>query len=187
MESKFEYHLHQSHSTSEIPPDLDVTQRSRFELLSTYLDGEVSPDERKQVQHWLDTDPQTKQLYCRLLALRQKIQAIPTPGTETNPELATEVFKRIDRQRIRKAALWGSGAIATLVVGALGLFSPRPALLSEMPQSPVAEETTEPLLIAVNQPAVEIPKTAIAPDEQYEMIPMLDSPKKNFENDSRLD
>jgi hypothetical protein len=50
--------------------DLDVTKRDRFELLSAYLDGEVSPEERRLVTTWLADDPETQCLYQRLLHLR---------------------------------------------------------------------------------------------------------------------
>ncbi|MGB3136401.1 MAG: zf-HC2 domain-containing protein, partial [Nodosilinea sp.] len=33
--------------------DLDATKRDRFELLSAYLDGEVTPEERQQVLFWI--------------------------------------------------------------------------------------------------------------------------------------
>uniref|UniRef100_A0ACD5GTL5 Anti-sigma factor family protein n=1 Tax=Desertifilum tharense IPPAS B-1220 TaxID=1781255 RepID=A0ACD5GTL5_9CYAN len=36
---------------------LDMLKRDRFELLSAYLDGEVTASERQQVENWLDTDP----------------------------------------------------------------------------------------------------------------------------------
>jgi len=60
MESNFESTPNQNQSRLNSHPDLDSTQQSRFELLSAYLDGEVSPQERKQIHHWLDTDPDTK-------------------------------------------------------------------------------------------------------------------------------
>ncbi|MEM9769414.1 MAG: zf-HC2 domain-containing protein, partial [Cyanobacteria bacterium P01_D01_bin.71] len=56
--------------------DLDATKRDRFELLSAYLDGEVSPDERRLVATWLDKDPEAQCLYRRLLQLRQGFQGL---------------------------------------------------------------------------------------------------------------
>ena len=60
--------------------DLDATKRDRFELLSAYLDGEVTSEERQQVLCWLQHDENSRCLYNRLLALRQgmRSQACPT-------------------------------------------------------------------------------------------------------------
>ena len=54
------------------PPD-----KCTFELLSAYLDGEVTSEQRQQVQELLKQDPETKALYQRLLALREGFQNLP--------------------------------------------------------------------------------------------------------------
>ena len=46
--------------------DMD-NQFERFELLSAYMDGELTAEERKQVQQWLDSDPEFHELYKQLL------------------------------------------------------------------------------------------------------------------------
>ena len=56
------------------------SEEERFELLSAYLDDEVTPAERKQVAQWLMDDPQTLQMYRRLLMLRQAIRTAPVPA-----------------------------------------------------------------------------------------------------------
>ena len=63
---------------------LDVTKRDRFELISAYLDGEVTPAERLLVTNWLAHDPEVQNLYRRLLLLRQAFRTLPssTAGTQ---------------------------------------------------------------------------------------------------------
>ena len=39
-------------------------QRDRFELLSAYIDGEVTAAERGQIEQWLTTDPEVQCLYA---------------------------------------------------------------------------------------------------------------------------
>ncbi|MGF1478064.1 MAG: anti-sigma factor family protein [Cyanophyceae cyanobacterium] len=136
---------------------MDNSERDRFELLSAYLDGEVTPAERRQVQQWLDNDPSMQQLYARLLRLRQGIQHLPCPDVQQPSKQLTEaVFQQIDRQRNRRRALWGGG-IAALVIGALsGLLAERP--LPRFAQAP--ESSSEQLVIALNKPAVAIPAAA---------------------------
>ncbi|MEM8615165.1 MAG: hypothetical protein AAGF93_24380 [Cyanobacteria bacterium P01_H01_bin.105] len=53
---------------------------ARFELLSAYLDGEVTAEERKLVAQWLMDEPNTQQMYQRLLMLRQAIRTAPVPA-----------------------------------------------------------------------------------------------------------
>jgi len=43
---------------------MDMLKRDRFELLSAYLDGEVTAAQRQQVEDWLGNDPEV-QLYAR--------------------------------------------------------------------------------------------------------------------------
>jgi anti-sigma factor RsiW len=66
-----------TYKTSDVLNELitmDMHNRNRFELLNAYLDGEVTADERRQIENWLTTDPQVQCLYARALKLRQKWQ-----------------------------------------------------------------------------------------------------------------
>jgi anti-sigma factor RsiW len=144
---------------------------TRFELLSAYLDGEVTAAERKQVQEWLDTDPQTQKLYTRLLRLHQELDNLPVPPVSpSSVQLSEQVFGHIDRDRRSKRLLiWGGAAIAAVVVGALSnLFLGNNAPVPQIAETPLApiEEDSEQLTIALNHPIVEIPAAAILPSEQ---------------------
>ena len=57
----------------------DYDDEARFELLSAYVDNEVTVQERKLVAQWLMVDPSTQQMYQRLLMLRQAIRTAPVP------------------------------------------------------------------------------------------------------------
>jgi hypothetical protein len=52
--------------TNESTGLMDMVKRDRFELLSAYLDGEVTATERKQVEEWLANDASVQCLYARL-------------------------------------------------------------------------------------------------------------------------
>lgn len=155
---------------SEFEQSENDPQYTRFELLSAYLDGEVTPTERKQVQQWLDSDPQIQKLYARLLRLRQNIDSIPVPPvTPSTTQLSDQVFKSIDRKQRSKKVFWGGAAIAAVVIGAfsslfLGHNSPIPQIAERNPLAPI-EEDSEPLAIALNRPIVKIP-AALMPEEQ---------------------
>lgn len=139
-------------------------KRDRFELLSAYLDGEVTAEERRLVESWLDQDSTVQQLYQRLLRLRQAMQACPIPESDESSVEATiqQVFDRVDR-RPRRLALLGGGAIAAMVVGAVSLLLVGPeSRVFQFAQSPEPELASEGLQIALDQPVIEIPKAPSA-------------------------
>lgn len=80
-----------NNSSSDVPDDNAAEQRTstsesddeemRFELLSAYLDNEVTSEERQLVAQWLRDDPKIQQMYQRLLMLRQAIRTAPVPSS----------------------------------------------------------------------------------------------------------
>ncbi len=167
-----------SHNSNNLPSamnqhtsgSLNTMPRDRFELLSAYLDGEVTAAERKQVEEWLATDSSMQRLHSRLLNLRQAFQSMPVPASKCSAEETVErVFAQVER-RPRLSLVWGGAAIAALFVGAMAtLFSTENPLIPqvakspeqiEAPQSPTA--SNEPLLIALDRPLVTIPKAPVA-------------------------
>ncbi len=97
--------------------NVTTMMRDRFELLSAYLDGEVTAAERRQVEEWLKNDPTTKRLYSRLLMMQQSFQAMPVPAAEQSAQdLATKVLQRVERKP-KQTWVLGGGAIAALLIG----------------------------------------------------------------------
>lgn len=160
-------------------PQGNVTtmMRDRFELLSAYLDGEVTAGERRQVEEWLKNDPATQRLYSRLLSMQQSFQTMPVPKAEQSAqELAAKVLQRVDRKP-KRVLIWGGCAIAALfvavvsgVVGGRQMFAPQFALepgnsdsdgLVVALNEPVVEIVNpNDLMLGVNAPVVEIPRAA---------------------------
>ena len=146
-------------------------QHDRFELLSAYLDGEVTAAERRQVEQWLVEDPAVQALHARLLKLRQGFRLLPTPPLSVPVEQTVQqVLAKVDR-RPRLTVIWGgAAAVAALALGALSLGLPR--LTPQMAQAPsatTANRATAPsaadsdtLLVALDQPVLHIPKAAVA-------------------------
>lgn len=161
-------------------PQGNVTtmMRDRFELLSAYLDGEVTAAERRQVDEWLANDPVTKRLYSRLLGMQQSFQSMPVPGSEQSAqELAAKVLQRVERKP-KRMVVWGGCAAALLVAVVSGVAGGRQLFAPQFAQSPVNSDSdglvvalNEPLveivnpndlMLGVNTPVVEIPKSAVA-------------------------
>ena len=146
----------------------DTQEQERYQLLSAYLDGEVTVDERRQVQEWLDNDAAFQQQYIQLLQLRQAIPRIPIPQGEISPEEFSErVLAKIDRQRIRRLVLCGGMVITTVATGLFSsLFLGRNIPLLQRAKAPIPNHQVEPdpLMIALNQPMYDGLKQALEDD-----------------------
>jgi len=144
---------------------MDILQRDRFELVSAYLDGEVTASERQQVQEWLANDPEVKGMYSRLVMIRGGMQTLTVPQSQRSVQQTTQrVFAEIDRRQNKRRVVWGGAAIAALFVGAISSRQ----LMSQMAQAPVPEAPVAPapLMVALNRPVIEIPKAAVAAPAQ---------------------
>jgi len=150
---------------------MNTMPRDRFELLSAYLDGEVSAADRKQVEEWLAHDPTVQRLHARLLKLRQGLQTMPIPSaSQAVEQTVDQVFARVDR-RPKRALLLGGAAIAAVFLGAIGsLILGNRTLAPQFAQAPPQTQikptqpdpAAEPLLVALDKPLVALPKTAVA-------------------------
>lgn len=152
------------HSTMSQHREIDATKRDRFELLSAYLDGEVSPAERRLVATWLDHDAEAQCLYRRLLQLRQGFQGLGHETAKPQDHLytANRVVSKLN-QRFRRTWMAGMTAAAVAVVGIFsGALYPLERLGSVRTAS---SEVTDNLEIALDQPPIAIPKPAIAPGD----------------------
>jgi len=146
------------------PTEPDVVRRDRFELLSAYLDGEVTAQDRAVVQHWLNTDPSVKCLYHRLLCLRQGCQELclhDNPGRV----IASQVFQRL-RYRLGTITM-ATGGI--LVLATLNLLSGEVDLSSRVQHSLLTGRVLE---VTLDQPVFPIPKLqGISPTHASQDIP----------------
>ena len=149
--------------------------QERFELLSAYIDGEVSESEEQLVELWLSDDVNFRHIYQQQLKLRQLLIELPVPvAVNSSPKAETElmidrVFAQIDkRSQRRKWKLAGIGIAVAAVVGVFGSmftlnsspqFSPVSNSIKIKSPVPVAEE---PILIAMEEPLVPLPKAMSA-------------------------
>lgn len=157
-------------SANQISNNSMTTPDERFELLSAYIDGEVTETEEQLVEQWLSDDVDFRRLYQQQMKLRQSLIELPVPvAANSSAKKETEVmidrvFAEIDkRSQRRKWKLAGIGISVAAVVGVFGsLFtfnsSPQfsPVANSVKAPAPVAEE---PVLIAMEEPLVPLPKS----------------------------
>ncbi|MEG4029951.1 MULTISPECIES: zf-HC2 domain-containing protein [unclassified Microcoleus] len=155
--------------------NVTTMMRDRFELLSAYLDGEVTATERRQVEEWLKNDPTTKRLYSRLLMMQQSFQAMPVPAAQQSAEeLATKVLQRVERKP-KQTWILGGGAIAALLIAVVsGVGGGRQLFAPQFARSPVPAES-DGLIMALNEPLVEM----VNPNDLMLGVnaPIMDIPK----------
>ena len=176
--------------TNESTGLMDMVKRDRFELLSAYLDGEVTAPERRQVEEWLANDASVQCLYARLLKLRQGLRTLPVPTAQQSPEATVQLLKRL-RRRSRLNWMVGGAAIAACVIGAVsGLVSggSSPPQLAQRPEiEPIQTSSASmvplsPLMVGLNNPVIEIPKAAVASPENpiYPVQPQRHDSKQDI-------
>lgn len=159
--------------------------RDRFELLSAYLDGELSALERQQVETWLSQEPEVQNLYRRLLNLRQGFQGVAelSPSIENctdTDRLVSGVFDVVEHTD-RYRWFWRVGPAAAALVGVCtGLWlSSQRSLVPQMTQetapviTPVTPEAAPSLAIALDEPIMEFDfSTSEAPEAGSSTVPV---------------
>jgi len=76
---------HQDKSTKTIDSSTIQAQsmeNSKYELLSGYVDGELTQQEAQKVMLLLDTEPSYKKLYDEMMAMRQEVQSLSLQDSE---------------------------------------------------------------------------------------------------------
>jgi anti-sigma factor RsiW len=80
----------------------------REEMISAYLDGELSVDERAQVETWLAESPELRQLHDELKAIGASIQALPRH--QLTQDLQGAVLRRAEQSVLAGGAERGLNA-----------------------------------------------------------------------------
>ncbi|MGV0106925.1 anti-sigma factor [Nostoc sp. DSM 114160] len=170
---------------------MDMVKRDRFELLSAYLDGEVTATERRQVEEWLANDASVQCLYARLLKLRQGLRTLPVPAAQQSPEeTVQQVLTRL-RRRSRLNWIAAGAAVAACAIGAVSSLVGGGSMVPQLAQRPQREpiQTSSasivppsPLMVGLNNPVIEIPKAAVASPENsiYQVQPQRHDPKQDI-------
>lgn len=130
----------------------------RFELLSAYLDGEVTANERRQVQEWLDTDPEVQKWYRQLTRLQHSVQAVPTPVSQPSEQLSAQVFQKLDRKKNQRLLTLGGAVVMAIAAGFVVHLSGGRSVTHQMAQnqSAMSQAEDEALVIALNRPVFDL-------------------------------
>jgi anti-sigma factor RsiW len=166
-------------SANQIFNNSMIISQERFELLSAYIDCEVSEAEEQLVEQWMSDDVDFRRLYQQQLKLRQSLIDLPVPiaphssvKAETD-RMIGNVMAEIDRRsQRRKWKLAGIGISVAAVIGVFGSlftfnsspqFSPVANNINNKSISntnkPTVQVKPEPILIAMEEPLVPLPKS----------------------------
>jgi anti-sigma factor RsiW len=158
--------------TSQGPADRR-SSNERFELLSAYMDGEVTAEERRLVESWLANEPKVQQMHQRLLALKDGFSALPMAERSRPIETTIDqVFEKVERRSRLRVLVGGSiAAAAAIVATVVGINSVGNGSLQFASQtanrtqtrvapSPVEEKMTAGYLVSLEEPVIPLSKSA---------------------------
>jgi anti-sigma factor RsiW len=172
-------------------PDRNVVDKTeQFELLSAYLDNEVTAEERQQVERWLQEDSAFRLMHQRLRSTQQSWVEMPMGETVAPANnYADEVFAKIDQRRQRNWLKIGGGALTaavlavggTLAAGWDGFSNPVPqmaqaSLPASAPAIPEFIPNPAPLMVALNKPIVNIApvKPKVVEETEYDPLDLVE-------------
>ncbi|MCL2926029.1 MAG: transcriptional regulator [Trichodesmium sp. MAG_R04] len=152
-------------------------KQEKFELISAYLDGEVTPLQRKEVEALLETDPVARHLYQRLLKLHSKFQKIPITSTlEPVNQTIKRILEKVEGRSRRNFVLVSSavtGLCIAVISGFISITRFPIVKLANIPDSQAVQialnepviEIVNPnnVILTVNEPLLQIPQPTIKP------------------------
>jgi hypothetical protein len=146
---------------------VELANIDKFELLSAYLDGEVSASERQQVEGWLRNDPAFRVQYRRIQGMQQAMDNLPLSNDVVVPvnALADQVFAKISERRQSRWLKIGGGAVAAALIAAGTGFS---GILNGF-------SNPGPQVAKISLPTVAIPKIEIIPNPAPMMVALNNS------------
>jgi anti-sigma factor RsiW len=154
-------------------PDDRRSSNERFELLSAYMDGEVTAEERRLVESWLAEEPKVQQMHQRLLALKDGFSTMPTvEPARPIAQTIDQVFEKVERRSRLRLLVGGSiAAAAAIVATVMGIntvgsgslqFATQTANRTQtrVSPAPVEEKMTAGYLVSLEEPVITISKSA---------------------------
>ncbi|MCL2933366.1 MAG: transcriptional regulator [Trichodesmium sp. MAG_R03] len=155
-------------------------KQERFELISAYVDDEVTPSQRREVEALLGTDPVTRDIYQKLLQLHSKFQQMPiAPTLEPVDKTSERVLETVERRSSRNFVLIGSAVAGLCIAVISGFMSTTRSPVVKLANIP----NSETLQIALNEPIIEIvnpDNVMLTVNEPLLQIPQVPiKPRKN--------
>ena len=134
------------------------------ELLSAYIDGEATAQERNQIEQQLQDNPAYQHAYSQLLHLQDSLAGLSVPPARDCPSATAGDMADVVLQRLEQEPLLGTMSptwarrCARIAAGLVLLVSAG-SLLWQIEQPSPSE-----LMISLDEPPLDIPIEAIAPE-----------------------
>lgn len=142
----------------------------QFELVSAYLDNEVTEEERQQVEHWLATDAKIQALYADLGGMTDCLKQAPVPLSASPEQVLAGVMAKVNQQQRKRHRLWGGAAIAAslaAIVGAISVGLRQPGLqFAQTPPATLDSELDAGPLELAQSPTPAIDTVAASPEDE---------------------
>lgn len=129
--------------------------QERFELLSAYIDNELSSIEKSQVEKWLKDDFNYRKHYQQLLQVKRLLLDLPTPASISTECIIDKVITKVSRRSQRKLAL--GTAIVAVVIATFGSI----ATTYRWKVADQSANQEEQLILAMEEPIIPMPTALI--------------------------
>ena len=103
-------------------PDPTAVPFEQFELVSAYIDDEVTEQERLQVEQWLADDPAIQVLYADLGGITESLKQAPVPISLSAEQTLAGVMAKVETQQTKRWKWGGSAIAAGLAVAISSVF-----------------------------------------------------------------
>ncbi|MCS7236606.1 MAG: DUF4880 domain-containing protein [Armatimonadota bacterium] len=94
-------------------------KRARERLVSAYVDGEVTAEERRQVERWLREDPELQREYQELLQLRRLLRSLPPRPApdDLESQVLSAALGRVEKRGWgRRQVVWAGVLVAAAAI-----------------------------------------------------------------------
>ncbi|ERN40331.1 hypothetical protein KR51_00032800 [Rubidibacter lacunae KORDI 51-2] len=126
-----------------------------LELLSAYLDGEVTQEEEARAQALIASSPAAERFYRQQLKLRAALRQVAVPREQSVAALEGRVWTVCRR---RRRWLWGGSAAAALLVGTFAWLVGGESSVLRLARSPQPALSSGALAISLDRPVLALPE-----------------------------
>jgi anti-sigma factor RsiW len=159
---------------------INISNRD-WELLSAYMDGQLSSSKRVQLESRMQTNPELRAALDELTQTRAMLRSLPRLKAPHSFKLTPEMVGQRQPRRLYPFFQFASALSSLMLVLVLlsdflgfGLSAPLGRMASQAPEAPVAAEVfveSAPESLAMEMPAEEpIDAAKAVPDEQARMV-----------------
>lgn len=101
---------------------MDIKYEKYGELIIQVLCDEATPEEKQELEDWLDRDPEHRHVFDQMSRLFQATNKAPVPPVFDQEEGWTSFLQQIQKRRFRRLLISLSGVAAVLIISVILFF-----------------------------------------------------------------